>query len=328
MNNLAAHLINFIRRRTSAKLRYRVKRGLNRIDNPEVRNARRLVKVMRSNPPDVLYLGESLANAVGLDDKDPRRLSQMVADELEGTATVFTVADGGYSPELFEAYLRLVEGTPARPLVLHTMGPRILHPLIAHPTYGKLQALPVIRSLDPGGSTWRMRASLPRATSEDFERYYALPHPTIMGDDLKVGDYVKPLKNGALEPKERLRILYAYHHGARLTPETPSLEAYTGLGRRLRSMGCKTVAWLAPIPIPIGIELFGPEFEQLTYENWDVMKAVYLEANPGATIIEAGDIFGLDQFIDVTDGTEHLNDVGRRKTAALLAAGIRQELGR
>jgi hypothetical protein len=328
-NDLAARVINFVRRRTSPEFRYKVKRALRRVDNPEVRNARRLVKRMRTDPADVLYLGDSLASAVGLDDTDPRPLHQMVADELAGTATVYTVADGGYGPELYESFLRLVEATSARPLILHDIGPRILHPLIAHPTYGKQAAIPVIHRLDPNGATWRMRASIPRATSEDFERYYALPHPTILGDNLTVGDYVKPLKNGAGDPEERLRILYAYHHGAKLEPTTPSLQAYVILGHRIRTMGCPTVTFRGPVSIPTGIELFGPEFEGLMDKNWKVMEDLYREAlGRDATILESGTIFPPEDFIDVTDGTEHLNDRGRQRLTKMIAEAIRQELGR
>jgi hypothetical protein len=317
-----------IRRATTPKQRAAVRGLLIRLDNPEVRHARRLIRRLRRNPPDVLYLGDSTTLWISGYDSDQRRLGQMIRDELAPLAEVDVIAGGGYGPELHEAYLRLVAGSPARPLVVHTLAFRVLHPLIEHPAYGKRKELAAVRAIDPSTPWWRVRASLQKPGPDEFERYYRLRHKTMLGD-LAVGDYVLPLKNGSLGPEEHLRMLYAYHHGAALTPESRGIDAVTQLGRRLRELGCRAVAYQTPVPVQTGVEIFGPEFEQLIASNWGVMEAAYREGfGPDATILQTGSIFSPEEFIDPADGSEHLNERGRRRLAATVVDAVRAELER
>jgi hypothetical protein len=317
-----------VRRTTTPKQRAAVRGLLIRVDNPEVRHARRLVKRLRAEPPDVLYLGDSTTLWVSGEDADQRRLGQMIRDELTDVADVEVIAGGGYGPELHEAYLRLVAASSARPLVLHSLCFRVLAPLIEHPAYGKRKELAAVRNLDPEGPLWRLRASVPKPGPEEFERFYRLPHRTLIGD-LTVGDYVQPLKNGSLGPEEFVRMLYAYHHGAELVPDSAGIRAVTELGGRLRELGCRTVAYQTPVPVRTGAELFGPRFEELIRRNWQVMDAAYRQGRgEEATILQTGSVFAPDEFIDPDDASEHLNERGRTRLAKMIAAEVVAELER
>jgi hypothetical protein len=317
-----------LRRTVPPRLRVGVRRQLTRLDNPEVAHARRLVRRLRGNAPDVLYFGDSTSLFVDPNDADQRRLGHMIRDQLADVADVEVIAGGGYGPELHEAYLRLVQASPARPLVLHSLAFRVLYPLIQHPAYGKRKELATVRDLDPSAPWWRIRASLPKPGPEEFERFYRLPHKTLIGE-MPVGDYVKPLKANSLSPEEKVRLLYAYHHGSELSADSVGVEAVVELGRRLRALGCRTIAYQTPVPIETGIELFGPRFGELISSNWEVMEAAYREGiGRDATILQTGTMFSADEFIDPSDGTEHLNERGRLRLASTIVESVRAELER
>ena len=319
-------LAGALRRSVPPRVRVGIRRQLTRLDNPELRNARKLLKRMRTNPPAVLYLGDSTSLFVDPEDADQRRLWHMICDGL-APRDVHVIAGGGYGPELHAAYLRLLEGTPARPLVLHSLCFRVLEPLIEHPAYGKRKELAAIQRIDPATPSWRIRAMIPRPTQEEFERFYELPHHTLLGE-LKVGDYVRPLKNGGLAPDEHMRLIYGYHHGADLS-RSRGIEAVTRLGRCLRELGCRTVAYQTPVPLQTGVEIFGAAFEELVVENWRVMEAAYREGlGREAAVLQTGTIFAPEEFIDPADGTEHLNEEGRRRLAETIVDAVEAELER
>ena len=315
-----------LRRRISPRVRIAVRHALTRADNPEVRQARGLLKLLRGDPPRILHLGDSTAHEISPNDTDRRSLARMLADELAAVDGVHTIAGGGYGPALHEAYLGLVAAGDARPLIVHTLCFRMLYPLSEHPAYGKRAAMERIRELDPATPPWRVRASLRRPGADAFERYYRLPHETILGR-LTVGDYVRPLRSDSLNPEERLRLLYAYHHGALLSPDSPTLGEVTRLGERLRDLRCRTVAYITAPCVETGVELFGTRFADVVASNQALMEEAYRKGIcRDATVLQTGRIFSAEEFVDPADGTEHLNQRGRTRHARIIAEAVVAEL--
>lgn len=324
-------IIRGVRVRISPTFRGRVRDALARVDNTEVRNARRLVKRLRKPPaPDVIYLADSAGIFNGPNDKDKRGLVHMVWDELAGEIDVYPVMGPGYSVYLHEAYLRLIEEGPVRPLIVHSMWMRgWFTAFSAHPAWGKrAEAVEAIQHIDASGPLWRMRASVPKPGAPEFEAYHRIRHPTIIGD-LTVGDYVNSIKNGSLTPEEKVRMLYGYHYAYDPTPENSDIAAVTRLGARLRELGCKTIAYHTPIPVETGAEIFGPSFAEQVERNWAANDAAYREGiGRDATILQSGTAFEPSEFVDPAEAIEHLNDVGRRRLASWIIDAIRDELAR
>jgi hypothetical protein len=308
----------------AVRLKDSLGRAYDRIDHPQLRDARRMLRATRDNAPDVAFFGESVLDFVGPHDSDQRRLPQMLDDALGPSHSLLAVHGGGYHAELLAAYLELLGQRPHRPRVvvlpLWVRG-RFL-PWIEHPRFGHRDALLRLAALDPATPAWQVRGSLRRATPTDFEAYYLRPHSTLLGD-LTVGDYAVPLKAGTIaDPHERLARLYAHHHGALLQDGGQEMEAVTRMGAAVRALGCGIVAYQTPISVPTGTAVLGQAFEDRVRANFAVMDRAFV-LGAGAPVLQTGTAFGEDEFIDPADGSEHLNERGRTRLAALLADAVR-----
>jgi len=77
----------------------------------------------------------------------------------------------------------------------------------------------------------------------------------------------------------------------------------------------------------MGTRLLGHELADRTLENYRLLGQAYRRgAGEDAQIIESGACFVTDEFIDPTDGSEHLNEKGRSHLASLLIGSISQSL--
>lgn len=305
--------------------RLRVRRALERLDNPELRQARRLVRRLRRGDVDVVYISESTATFVGIDDGDPRHLGQMVIDELAPAHTAL-VAGPGYLSDLLASYVHLVGEAEQLPVVVHPLWVRgTFLPWVRNPIYERSRSGAAVRALDPHTPPWRIRGSFPRL--RDFTEHEQLPHPTLAGD-LKVCDYTGPLRARgaeALAPRDHARLLYAYHHAA--TPSPAGLASVRQLGAALAALGCRTVAYETPISVETGVDLLGEEFAPLHAANMRMVDEAYLDGlgRPGI-ILPTTASFSPDEFVDPWDGSEHLNGAGRARFAHLIADAVNQVL--
>lgn len=305
--------------------RLRVRRALERLDNPEMRQARRLVRRLRRGDVDVVYLSESTATFVGRGDGDPRHLGQMVIDELAPLHCTL-VAGPGYLSDLLAAYVHLIRIAPRKPVVVHPLWVRgTFLPWVRNPIYERARSVAAVRDLDHQTPAWRIHGSFPRR--RDFTEHEQLRHPTMLGD-LRVSDYTGPLRatgDAALPPHERVRLLYAYHHAAR--PSAQGLAAVRELGRALRELDCPTVAYETPISVETGVELLGEGFRDLHHANMSALVQAYREGlDRPATVLPTTAEFSPDEFVDPWDGSEHLNGAGRKRFAEWIAAATADEL--
>jgi hypothetical protein len=305
---------------------------LDRFDHPAVRAARHLVRSCRETPADVVYLGDSLASFVAPEDSDRRRLPEMIADELPLGATLHAAHGGGFHPGLFREFLRLIGDVPNPPVAVLPLCIRLCHvPWVEHPLYGYRGAMERLRRMTPATPTWRIRAALARSADDDVARVAALRYPTLAGD-LAIGDYVAQLKDPSrygLDETERLRLLYAYHHGAILSPDAPALDAIAQLGADLRSRGWPVVAYESPIPVERGEALWGPSLRRLAADGYALLRDAFRRGyGDGACILETGLAFDDSQILDPDDACEHLNERGRKRLAAEIADAVRRAHGR
>ncbi|MCU1658466.1 MAG: hypothetical protein JWO57_3122 [Pseudonocardiales bacterium] len=315
----------WVRRRLSVGV-YHARRTMARLDNAEVRGARQLLTRLRTDPPDVLYLGDSALSFVSPADEDKRRLYTMVGDALGPDVSMHVLHGGSYHPALYTQYLRLAATTGARPLVIVPICVRVRTlPWIEHPIFGHKQATAFLHGLGPHVTPRQVRAGFPRPTPADFSSFHRLPHHTWAGE-LTVGDYIRRLKDPAthgLDERGRLKLLYAYHHGGLVPDEGEHIEAMTRMGRMLRELGCAVVAYQTPVPVQKGSELHGAQFAELATRNFAVLDAAYRAGlGADAEILQTGTVFGTEEFIDPRDGSEHLNQVGRDRLSEQIVAAV------
>ena len=299
-----------------------VRRQIGRIDNAEVRKARRLARRARTAPPDVLYLGDSAVSFVASYDADKRPLHRMVGDALPPEVTMHAVYGGSYNPLIYNEFVRLLEGHEARPLVILPLWVRgRTLPWIEHPVFGHQRASQFLSTLDATTPLRKIRKGFARPTQAEFERFRALEFPTWAGD-LRIGDYIDRLKGNTLDGDEAARLLYAYHHGGEIDTGGP-LDTVRELGARLRRLDLPVVVYQTPVPVEKGVELHGPSFFELAERNFRLLEEAFVSGYGAVPILPTGLSVPTTDFIDWRDGSEHLNDRGRSVIAAAVVAAAK-----
>jgi hypothetical protein len=298
----------------------KVRRQIARIDNPEVRKARTLVRLARTGPLDILVLGDSAASFVAPYDTDKRPLRRMFADAFGPEVATHAVHGGSYNPLIFNEYVRMLEGQPTRPVVVLPLTVRVRTlPWIEHPLYGHKRASQFLSTVDATTPPRRIRKGFVPPSAEEFAQFYALPFATWAGD-LTIGDYVQPLKRKDVTGDDAARLLYAYHHGGEIVPGAP-LDKLREMGERLRRLGLPVVAYQTPVPVQRGVELHGPQFHELAEHNFAVIEQAFVSGYGDLPIARTGLTAPTAHFIDWRDGSEHVNEHGRSAlTAAVLDA--------
>lgn len=330
---VADHAAQWLRHLKRSVVGPPVRRLRDRIDDLEVRNGRRLVRALKSDaPPDVVAFGDSNWLFRAGYDTDQRNLPTMLAAEL-GTTSMHLCASAGYYPTLFRAYVRLIEQSDHRPVVIVPLCARLLSVAWStHPRYTYAKAIEYLEGVEPGRPVRSIRASFPPPPAEDFARYGKTVIETWAGamsiDDLRA-PILDPEGHG-LDETERRRYLYAYHHGERIDPGAHTVAEVERLGRALRALGAPVVAFETTVPVDEGVALWGEQFRENAEHSFALMRQAFRRGyGDEIDIIESGLICPRDEFIDPADGTEHLNQHGRMRIAALLAdavdAAIRRE---
>ena len=313
-----------------AKLRPAVHRSRYRLDNPDLRQARTLVRRLEQAPLDVLYLHESVSMFVSPQDSDRRTLAQMVADGLGPGVRFHACGDAGYHPRLYSAYLGLVRRSGQNPVVVHPIWPRgTFTPWAEHPHYARDAATRIIQraSVRPGRPKpiW---APITPANDRLMAVLDAKSFRTALGTR-PVGEYRLPLKHPeehGLDRADWSRLAYAYHQTGIVRPDSPYLSAYTDLARDLAELGCPVVTYQTPIPVEGAVAEFGEPAATTISHNLDLLERAH--AAGGANVIALGGGLGypLTSFIDHTDATEHINEAGRLPLAARIIEAVRVQL--
>lgn len=309
----------------------KVKQLRDRLDDNEVRQARRLVRALRSGPPDVIAFGDSNWVFLADYDTDRRSLAGMIGDGLGPDVSFHVCAGAGYHPALMRPLVRLIQMHGARPVVIVPLCVRMTSAAwITHPKYSYAMAIEAIEQIDRTTPTWRIRRSAADAGPEAFARYGSTEITTWAGtqtiQDLR-GPLLDPAAHG-IDETERRRLLYAYHHGERLQPDQPTLHDVEALGRALAELGTDVVAFETTVPVDEGVALWGEQFRENAAHALGLMREAFRRGYGEIDIIESGMAMSRSDFIDPADGSEHLNQHGRRRIADLIVERVRPALER
>jgi hypothetical protein len=303
----------------------RAYRAFQNLDDVHVRRGRHLLRALRCpSPPDVVVFGDSCWVTVGRHEEDRRPLPEVLQAELRPDLVLHAAVGGGYHPVLQQAFVHLVDRSPARPVIVLPMLQRMRTAWRLHPMYRFTEQAAILEQVDATMPVRSVRTVGHRPTAAEFAAFDATPMSTWAGD-LTVGEHRNPLRSrgSGLTDAERLRLLYAYHHGEALEPGGEALLQLRELGRRLRDLGAPVVAFQEPVPVDVGEELFGPPFRQRIVDNFTLMDEALTAGFPGLPVLQTGLAFAREEFIDPSDATEHLNASGRLRLARLLADAVR-----
>lgn len=300
----------------------------NQLVDQQVRQLRQAVRRLRKGDVDVLILGDSTTLFVDQTEQDPRRLEQMIQDELGPDVSIVTIAGPGAPPRLRAELVRILSTLENRPkAVLLSIAARTaadVH-ILRHPDYGYPRTLEYLSKVRDADARLISVGPQNRSTKADFDSFRALPVTTRWGTASTIGEFLTQLRGrrGAAEDINRQRMQFDYLHGEVIGPDHPALTELAELGRRLRAYGVPVVLYEPPVPIERGEQYFPGEFAAHVDANYKTCTA--------AVTGELGDLVDLvelgrtpdEEFIDPADGSEHCNYKGRRKLAKLLAEHLR-----
>jgi hypothetical protein len=290
-------------------------------DSYETRSARRLIAALRAGKPDVLFLGDSTSYAFHVDG-DIQPVPRMLRRLLKSQSMFFT-GNAGYFADIHDAYLRLVEQSDVRPIVITPLATRMyINNWRFHPAYTYAAEIAAVRAL----SIWAPdvpKLPKPKPLPEAFTEFRAMACRTVLGE-FPVGHYIKQVQREDLPQEERSRWWYAYLHGTEIV-EGPHLNLLRMEGETLARLGTPVVAYQSPIDIATGTRLLGEPWAQVVQHNLDLLERTILDTvGPKATVLRTGTAFATYEFNNPADAIEHLRGPGRRRLAHMLADAVQQ----
>ena len=318
-----------IRRARSSE---RLRSFVDTYDDKEVRRARKLATALRSdNPPEVVAFGDSNWIYAAPYDDDLRPLGTMIADAL-APVRVQVVAGAGYYSTLISAYLRLIAQSPVRPVVVVPICARLATVAWStHPNYTYREAIARIESFEPSTPLGKMRMKAVPPTDEQFRDYGNQVITTWAGTG-PISQFRDPLRDPAghgLTEHERLKLLYAFHHGESIGPDAPTLAEVERMGRVLRDLGVEAVPFQTSLPVDEGVALWGEQFRQNAQNTFDLMGDAFRRGyGSPIDILPIGLVVERSEFIDPDDGSEHMNQRGRTRIAGHLVEAAQAALAR
>ncbi|HEX3794075.1 MAG TPA: hypothetical protein VHV57_06215 [Acidimicrobiales bacterium] len=315
-----------LKRKLKQAIRPTALRWIKRLDSSPVRHARLLAERVRTEPPfDVLYMGASESLFTSPDDVDPRPLPAMVADELAPELSTYAVAGAAHNPRLYKIYLDIVAESPVRPLVILGMAIRLgVTAWSEHPEYSHDRPIHALEKIPSKRPPWRFRAYVPLATDAEFAAHDKRTYPTMDGTRT-IGDFRLALKDPVahgLTEEQRLRLLYSFHHGSTDALSPKFLDSVTAIGARLRELGLPAVVYQMPVPIVRATDVMGQEIYDRTVANLKVMDDAFIAGYGPIDIVQTGVLLKPGDYIDPDDGTEHVNEHGRRQMTDLIVAAV------
>lgn len=316
-------------RRAQSRLRDKLRRLRGRIEARFIdRELAELAKVRRVDPrrpPSVLALGDSAMFFVPREDRDARRLDEMVRYELPGSPRFMTLAGPGYNPRVFGPYLDAIERAQWRPdVVLVTVSTTtFLDVRLDHPSGGYQLVENQLRSAVHTNPRLRR---LGRPSPADEAAYDRQLTPSLCGPPHYLAE-VRLLTNARpATPRQtslRAELLLDAYLAQRLDIADVGAALIERLGSDLARMRVSALLCIAPLNHRHAAALFGPATEAHLRHNAGTLAAQFLAgAAEHGDVLDATFLCPPDEFADPL----HLNDRGRRRLAAQIAPALSRML--
>ncbi len=305
-----------------------------RLPDVEIRQLRGLKAAYSgSNPPQVLFFGDSTMFWTRPGEDDPRSLTQMVVDELGADVTVHSIVGPGYNARLVAAFVEVLDGLPARPAVVVVPMSLMMasDSWIRHPVIGSVVESDAIRAMVQAGGDFPDH--LPRAQEADWNTFDRLPAASFTGAKQTLGEIrmiinaIPSTVQGAPTTKwqqlVRVRHLLSLSNAGRLGPQSEGVVLAGRLSSQLAAQGLRSVAYIPPVNLGVVEKFWGPAAVEQVHENGRVLESAYRENSGG--LGEVLNTIPLSPEQDFSDPA-HLNANGRRHLAHEIVTALRTHL--
>jgi lysophospholipase L1-like esterase len=278
-------------------------------------------------PYDALYLGDSVVERVSRDDQDTRTLARMVEDDLRGDVIVRSLTHSALHAHVYAALARAIATMDARPrLFVVPVNLRSFSPQWAlSPDWQFAEELAALREHirgRGGAADFRWPAPLTAAQFEAARVQY-------VGSNLAtVGQFREIIRSQPADEagiRARRQAIFTFHYMAELEAGDTRLRALAALAEAAEAMGARALLYVTPVNAEAGAELLGEEFLAVQRANVaTIRQALSAALERGAVhLLDYSEAMSAAGFFHRYEPTEHLNQDGRRRIAAMLAEEIR-----
>lgn len=282
--------------------------------------------------PEVLFLGDSVAERVSWNDVDKRTLSNMLSVKLKGISDIAAISYGGFTLKVFYYFLLGLEKMKCKPqfvvlpINMRNFSPQWdLEPQWQFTTVIE-QINTFLKSSSDVPSVHRIKTE--SLTPDAYNEFDSVSVDYSLSSLDKIGQF-RLLINSTPDTEEqrkfRLRQIFIFHYTNILRPEHPKLFFLLEAIKILKRMKIPFLAYITPLNIKAGVVFAGKSFSDILRVN---VQTVLDLINPycvnGQGCVENwSEYLGQEYFFHPDNATEHLNEMGRDILATWIADKIK-----
>lgn len=290
-----------------------------------------MIDELERKSPDILFFGDSVIHTSGECDKGSAGIDEL----LEGLTgrSILPIVHKGYSPALYENYIRL--------LTLAQNKPRLIIISVNLSSFSdawffnfKMKSL-YLRYLASGRIDFPeyIRYRFLKAEEEDGKR--RIKREVRQGGLYlgRVGEIINRMQVKTDVPLEcvqwdyrniygqQLALQFRLYYMNRIIGNQPMLRSLVEAVRLAKKSNANVIVYLTPINIEDGERFVGNGFRKRVSENIEILRNT-LEKE-GISLLDMTSKVGEKHFLDKAYSSEHLDMEGRRLVARVLAKEVR-----
>lgn len=287
--------------------------------------------------PEILFLGDSVAERVSWNDVDKRTLTNMLSIKLKGVSDIAAISYGGFTLEVFYYFLLGLEKMKSKPqfvvlpINMRSFSPQWdLEPQWQFTTVIE-QINTFLKSSSDTPSVDEIKTE--RITPDVYNEFDSISVDYSLSSLDKIGQY-RLLINSTPATEEqrkfRLRQIFIFHYTNILRPEHPKLFFLLEAISLLKRMQIPFLAYITPLNIKAGVAFAGTPFTKILRANVQtVLDLINPHCINGQGCVENwSEYLGQEYFFHLDNATEHLNEMGRNILATLIADKIKIVTGK
>jgi hypothetical protein len=307
-------------------LRKRIRLAIGRIPRPypELSRLLRFFDAKR-NPPDILYLSDSVTERVSQVDRDRRTLDQFVSAKLSGEKSLACIAHYSYHPAVYYHLLQVLKTTRHKPeVVILPVNMRCFSPQWdREPSWQFSREIGILERYASGADKsipWIGDVIEKQELYEQFDAEatnFPLTYLNTVGQ-FRLTISGKPSSNE--QRAYRYRQIFIFHYMYPLDGAHPKVKYLEQTIKLLNDLGVSVLVYNTPVNVQAGRKYVGPEFEKSLQANIDVIaKAIRPHLKDRSLFLDLASFLTSECFFHMDDPTEHLNQAGRNTLAEKLA---------
>jgi len=271
-----------------------------------------------NQPPDILYLGDSVLKNVSYYDTDKRTINEMLEDDLPSFVSMASIYQSAYHPGVYYSLLKAIQAMKKKPkIILLPVNLRSFSPQWdLHPKY---QFETEINALEKYSQIRNVNAikldcqTIPPALFEEYDASPVLYPNTFLN---RVGQF-RLLVNSRAETEEqkkfRLAHVFIFHYMHTLLPTHRKLVLLHKILEIFQEIDVSALIYITPINYQAGNKYVGESFSKKIKLNVDTVLTVLGKCLTSSKFIfwDASMLLQSDSFVHNDIANEHLNQAGR-----------------